>query len=74
MDCVTLDHNGHKLLKLADAASNCRQEMEAIATKASNHAEGIKAAEARVAAVSLDLNKVYEEQVVQIKGSFKKVS
>ena len=73
-DCATLNHKDHKLLKLVDAASNCRQEMEAIATKASTHAEGIKDAEARVAAVSLDLNKAYEEHIVQIKGSFKKVS
>ena len=73
-DCVALKHNGHNCLSLAEAASKYQPEMEAIATKASNHAMGIKAAEARVAAVSLDLNKAYEEQIVQIKGSFKKVS
>ena len=50
-----------------------RQEMEAIVTKASNHAEGIKAAETQVAAVSQDLNKAYEEQAGQIKGAFKEV-
>ena len=73
-DCVTLKHNGHKCLSIAEAASKYRQEMEALATKASTHVEGIKAAEARVAALSLDLNKVYEQQTAQIKGAFKEVS
>ena len=73
-DCVTLKHNGHKCLSLAEAASKYRQEMEALATKASNHAEGIKAAETQVAAVIRDLNKAYEVQAAQIKGAFKEVS
>ena len=73
-DCVTLKHNGHKCLSLAEAASKYRQEMEALATKASTHADEIKAAEARVAAVSLDLNTAYKKQTAQIKGAFKEVS
>ena len=73
-DCVTLKHNGHKCLSIAEAASKYRQEMETLATKANTHVEGIKAAEARVAAVSLDLNKVYKEKTAQIKDAFKEVS
>ena len=73
-DCVTLKHNGHKCLSLAEAASKYRQEIEVLATKASTHADEIKAAEARVAAVSLDLNTAYKKQTAQIKGTFKGVS
>ena len=47
--------------------------MEALATKASNHAKEIKAAETQVAATSRDLNKAYEGQAAQIKGAFKEV-
>jgi len=73
-DCVTLKHNGHKCLSLAEAASKYRQEMETLATKASTHAEEIKAAETRVGGVSLDLKQAYEKQAALIQGTFKEVS
>ena len=73
-DCVTLKHNGHKCLSLAEAASKYRQEMEALATKASTHVEEIKAAKARVKGVSLDHKKSHKEQFAQIQGTFKEVS
>jgi len=73
-DCVTLKHNGHKCLSLAEAASKYRQEMEALANKASTHAEEIKTAEARVEGVSLDLKQAYEKQAALIQGTFKEVS
>lgn len=72
-DCVTLKHNGHKCLSLAEAASKYRQEMEGLATKASTQAEEIKAAEARVEGVSLDLKQAYEKQAALIQGTFKEV-
>ena len=72
-DCVTLKHNGHKCLSLAEAASKYRQEMEALATKASTHAEEIKAAEARVEGVSLKLKQAYKIQASLIQGTFKEV-
>jgi len=72
-DCVTLKHNGHKCLSLAEAASKYRQEMETLATKASTHAEEIKAAEAKVEGVSLDLKQAYEKQAALIQGTFKEL-
>ena len=72
-DCVTLKHNGHKCLSLAEAASKYRQEMEALATKANTHAEDIKAAEARVEGVSLELKQAYKKQAALIQGTFKEV-
>ena len=72
-DCVTLKHNGHKCLSLAEAASKYRQEMEALATKASTHAKKVKAAEAKVEGVSLELKQAYEKQAALIQGTFKEV-
>jgi len=72
-DCVTLKHNGHKCLSLAEAASKYRQEMETLANKASTHAEEIKAAEAGVEGVSLDLKQAYEKQAALIQGTFKEL-
>ena len=73
-DCVTLKHNGHKCVSLAEAASKYRQEIEALANKAITHKEEIKAAEARVIGVSLDLKTAHEKQAAQIKCTFKEVS
>ena len=72
-DCVTLEHNGHKCISLAKAASDCRQEMEALSTKASTHAEKIKAAEVKVEGVSLELKEAYEKQAALIQGTFHEV-
>ena len=72
-DCVTLKHNGHKSLSLAEAASKYRPEMEALATKASTYVEEIKAAEARVEGVSHELKQAYEKQASLIQGTFKEV-
>ena len=72
-DCVTLKHNGHKCLSLAEAASKYRQEMEVLDTKASTHAKEIKTAEVRLEGVSSDLEQVYEEQAAFIQGTFEEV-
>ena len=47
-DCYALNHNGHKCVVVAEAASKYRQEMEALVTKASCQVEKIKVAEAQV--------------------------
>ena len=73
-DCVTLKHNGHKCLSLAEAASKYRHEMKALATKASTHAKEIKAAEARVECVTRDLKQAYEKQAALIQSTFEEVS
>ncbi|XP_068740127.1 tripartite motif-containing protein 2-like [Montipora capricornis] len=70
-DCVTLKHNGHKCLSLAEAASKYRQEMEALVTKASTQAEQIKGAETKVEAVSLELKQAYEKEASLIQGTFR---
>lgn len=70
-DCVTLKHNGHKCLSLAEAASKYRQEMEALVTKASSQAEEIKGAEAKVEGVSLELKQAYEKEAALIQGTFR---
>ncbi|XP_068740131.1 E3 ubiquitin-protein ligase TRIM45-like [Montipora capricornis] len=70
-DCVTLKHNGHKCLSLAEAASKYRQEMEALVTKASTQAEEIKGAETKVEGVSLELKQAYEKEAALIQGTFR---
>ena len=73
-DCMTLKHNGHKCSSLAEVATKCRQEIEALTTKASSRAEDIKAAEVRLEDVSVDLRKAHETQAAEIQSAFKKVS
>ncbi|XP_068751007.1 tripartite motif-containing protein 2-like [Montipora capricornis] len=70
-DCVTLKHNGHKCLSLAEAASKYRQEMEALVTKANTQAEELKGAETKVEGVSLELKQAYENKAALIQGTFR---
>ena len=72
-DCVTLKHNGHKCLSLAEAASKYRQEMEALVTKASTQAEAIKGAETKVEGVSIELKQAYEKEAALLQGTFREV-
>ncbi|XP_068739685.1 tripartite motif-containing protein 3-like [Montipora capricornis] len=69
-DCVTLKHNGHKCLSLAEAVSKYRQEMEALVTKASTQAEKIKGAETKVEGVSLELKQAYEKEAALLQATF----
>ena len=55
-------------------ASKFRQEMEVLVTKGSNRVEEIKAAEARVIGVRLQLKEACKENAAQIQGMFKEVS
>ena len=72
-DCATLEHSGHKCVSLDKAASKYRKEMKALVTKASTHIEQIKAAEAQVTGVSLNLEEACKETAAQIQGMFKEV-
>ena len=72
-DCATLNHNGHKCVALAEAASKYRKEMEGLVTKASSQAEKIKAAEAQVRRASVSMNEACEEQRAELQGSFGEV-
>ncbi|XP_068688634.1 tripartite motif-containing protein 3-like isoform X1 [Montipora foliosa] len=72
-DCVTLKHNGHKCLSLAEAVSKYRQEMEALVTKASTQAEEIKGAETKVEGVSLELKQAYEKEAALLQATFVEV-
>ena len=72
-DCYALNHNGHKCVVVAKAASKYRQEMEALVTKASCQAKKIKAAEDQLMeeAISMDLASI--EQREKIQGFFTEV-
>ena len=73
-DCHTLNnHNGHKCVSLAEAASKYRKEMEALVTKASSQAEKIKAAEAQVRRASVSMKEACEEQRAELQGYFGEV-
>ena len=72
-DCATLNHNGHKCVALAEAASKYRKEMEALVTKASSQAEKIKAAEAQVRRASVSMKEACEEQRAELQGYFGEV-
>ena len=72
--CVTLTHENHSLLSLAEVGLKYKQEMEALVTQASAQAQVIKDAENRVLNASKDMEKAYKEQRAKIQSVFKKVS
>ena len=73
IDCHTLNHNGHKCVALAEAASKSRKEMEALVTKASSQANKIKAAETEVKKAAAFMKKASEEQRAEMQGFFRAV-
>ena len=72
-DCQALNHNGHKCVTLAEAASKYRQEMETLVTKASSQAEKIKAAEAQVRRANVSMKEACEKQRAELQGFFREV-
>lgn len=73
IDCHNLNHNGHKCVTLAEAASKYREEMEALVTKASSQAEKIKAAEADVKKAAAFMKKASDERRAEMQGFFSEV-
>ena len=72
-DCYTLNHNGHKCVIVAEAASKYRREMEALVSKASCQAEKIYAAEGGVMDELFFMEVACEEQREKIQGFFREV-
>ena len=72
-DCYALNHNGHKCVVVAEAASKYRQEMAALVTKASCQAKKIKAAEDQVMEEATSMDLACEEQREKIQGFFREV-
>ena len=72
-DCYALNHNGHKCVVVAEAASKYRQEMEALVTKASCQVEKIKVAEDQVAQEVLLTDGACVKQREKIQGFFREV-
>lgn len=73
IDCHTLNHNGHKCVTLAEAASKYREEMDALVTKASSQAEKIKAAEAEVKKAAVFMKKASDERRAELRDFFREV-
>ena len=73
VDCYALNHNGHKCVVAAEAASKYRQEMEALVTKASCQAEKINAAKDQVVNKLVLMEEGCEVQRENIRGFFRKV-
>ena len=72
-DCYALNHNGHKCVIVAEAASKYRQEMEALVTKANCQAEKINAAKDQVVNELVLMEEGFEVQRENIQGFFRKV-
>ena len=73
IDCHTVNHNGHKCVTLAEAASKYREEMDALVTKASSQAEKIKAAEAEVKKAAVFMKKASDERRAELRDFFREV-
>ena len=73
IDCLALNHNGHKCVTLAEAASKSRKEMEALVTKASSQAKKIKVAEDEVKKAAAFMKKVSDERRAEMQGFFREV-
>ena len=72
-DCYALNHNGHKCVVVAEAASKYRQEMEALVTKASCQVEKIKVAKVQVWQEVLLTDGACVQQREKIQSFFRKV-
>ena len=72
-DCYALNHNGHKCVTLAEAASKYRQEMEALVIKGSCQVEKIKAAKDQVKKEFDFIEKACGERRAEIEGFFREV-
>ena len=72
-DCYALNHNGHKCVVVAEAASKYRQEMEALVTKASCQVEKIKAAKDQLEKEFDFIEKACIERRVEIECFFREV-
>ena len=72
-DCYALNHNGHKCVVVAEAASKYRQEMEALVTKASCQVEKIKGAEVQVSQEVLLTDGACVQQREKIQSFFREV-
>ena len=72
-DCYALNHSGHNCVTVAEAASEYRQEMEALVTKASSQVEKIKAAEGQVMRASVSMKEACEERNDEIQEYFQQV-
>ena len=72
-DCYALNHNGHKCVLVAEAASKYRQEMEALVTKASCQVEKIKAAEGQVMEKIVVMELGCDVERENIQGFFREV-
>ena len=72
-DCYALNHNGHKCVIVAEAASKYRQEMMALVTKASTQVEKIKAAKDQVEKEFNSMEKACRERRAEIEGFFREV-
>ena len=72
-DCYALNHNGHKCVVVAEAASKYRQEMEALVSKASCQVEKIKVAEAQVVQEVSLTDGACVKQREKIQGFFREV-
>ena len=72
-DCYALNHNGHKCVLVAEAASKYRREMEALVHKASCQAKKINAARGQVVNKLVLMEVDCEEEREKIQGFFRKV-
>ncbi|XP_068696606.1 tripartite motif-containing protein 2-like isoform X1 [Montipora foliosa] len=72
-DCVTLKHQGHKCLSLAEAASKYRKEMDKLSHEAIALAEKVKAGEARLNEATDDLKQEYANTIADIQSTFKRL-
>ena len=72
-DCYALNHNGHKCVLVAEAASKYREEMEALVSKASCQTEKINAAERQVMDELVLMEVACKEQREKIQGFFREV-
>ena len=72
-DCYALNHNGHKCVLVAEAASKYRQEMEALVTKASCQVEKINAAKGQVMEKIVVMELGCDVERENIQGFFREV-
>ena len=72
-ECYAFSHRGHSCEEVEKAASNYRQEMQALVTKANSQVEEIKDAEDQVMRASVSMKEARDKRNDEIQKFFQQV-
>jgi hypothetical protein len=73
-DCQALEHNGHKCIAIAEAATNVRRTLDPLCAKATASAASVHAAQGAVGSLQAELAQALSEEKRKVRSAFSTVS